>query len=451
MACKIENGCSPSAFCDQGKCVHAQSGLLHNRAHKFSTTSLTVPRFEVVVPTPGGGGWTFYKKGATELYMIRFDKSGAMTKHLSVASGHEITARAGRWMADNKLMVLLRKASSSNSLARAYLLVYDGSAKYLWQANYPVGEKTSHTWGARGDASEILTYADKTLGLVGGLQWLAGWHSPQVIRIQGNGKLIWRTYVDSDKATNLTATDGLSFQDGATVVAGSKWLGKGARDGMLAKVDNAGKTMWIKSYDGGGDERALQLVNSSSGGFLLAGTGTPGGKPGWWWAETDKAGKLLWQKHGNLAGGLTIQNVALAAGGLLTVSATQDVGIVKQGVLAGFDASGKQQWSQIVKTEPSTWLSGHRSMVHTDDGGLLLVGGATVWGAPNPIVVRASPWGHSTCKIAGKCAGLAAKDCSDGKPCTADLCDPAKGCAPAALADATPCGDGKSCKTGQCK
>ncbi len=42
------------------------------------------------------------------------------------------------------------------------------------------------------------------------------------MRLQGNGKIMCHSYVDSDKATNLTATDGLFFLDGATVVVGSR-------------------------------------------------------------------------------------------------------------------------------------------------------------------------------------------------------------------------------------
>jgi len=51
-----------------------------------------------------------------------------------------------------------------------------------------------------------------------------------------------------------------------------------------------------------------------------------------------------------------------------------------------------------------------------------------------------------TC-VAGACHGAPAV-CDDGKPCTADGCDPAKGCFAANLPDGKPCDDGNTCTTG---
>ncbi len=52
---------------------------------------------------------------------------------------------------------------------------------------------------------------------------------------------------------------------------------------------------------------------------------------------------------------------------------------------------------------------------------------------------------------AGACAGGPAKNCDDGKTCTADSCDKTKGCVNAAI-DPTPCDDGNGCTVGEtCK
>ena len=49
------------------------------------------------------------------------------------------------------------------------------------------------------------------------------------------------------------------------------------------------------------------------------------------------------------------------------------------------------------------------------------------------------------CDGAGACAGGGSVSCDDGNPCTADLCDPATGCASAPVASGTACGDGDVC------
>jgi hypothetical protein len=60
-----------------------------------------------------------------------------------------------------------------------------------------------------------------------------------------------------------------------------------------------------------------------------------------------------------------------------------------------------------------------------------------------------------TCR-AGTCVGGPPPDCVDGNPCTVDECDPAVGCRPRPVPEATPCSDGvfcnglETCRRGQC-
>ncbi len=67
-------------------------------------------------------------------------------------------------------------------------------------------------------------------------------------------------------------------------------------------------------------------------------------------------------------------------------------------------------------------------------------------------LLRTDNWGHSSCQVAGKCAGLSVAQCDDGIPCTIDGCDPAGGCThlavPYACADGDPCTEDDCTKDG---
>ncbi len=65
-------------------------------------------------------------------------------------------------------------------------------------------------------------------------------------------------------------------------------------------------------------------------------------------------------------------------------------------------------------------------------------------------LVRATPWGHTSCAEAGACAKLNLADCDDKDPCTRDDCDPKTGCIHEQWPDKTPCGTDKVCMSGDC-
>ena len=72
-----------------------------------------------------------------------------------------------------------------------------------------------------------------------------------------------------------------------------------------------------------------------------------------------------------------------------------------------------------------------------------------VWDKAWPAIIRTNAWGHDNCNVAGGCALKSASDCDDGNICTADLCDPKKGCYSKALGGMA-CGKGKTCVGGVC-
>ena len=101
------------------------------------------------------------------------------------------------------------------------------------------------------------------------------------------GALAWsRTYggTSGDAAYSVVQTG-----DGGYALAGYTWsYGAGSYDFWLVKIDSAGTLQWSKTYGGAGYDSASSVVQTSDGGYALAGdTGSFGVGGDFWLVKTD--------------------------------------------------------------------------------------------------------------------------------------------------------------------
>jgi hypothetical protein len=172
---------------------------------------------------------------------------------------------------------------------------------------------------------------------------------------------------------------------------------------LFYRFSAAGAELSRRWYDNGTDLNVAGKVQpQADGGFLLVGyarrSGCASGSLGYpWLVRTDANANLLWSK-------------------LIT---------------------GHDRCAAPVRAVPLA------------DGSQMLVGNDTdPVGTPRAWLARLDPWGNLTCTPT--CQGLPVAACDDGNPCTADLCDPVKGCTYALHPDGTGCGASGTCKAGLC-
>ena len=114
----------------------------------------------------------------------------------------------------------------------------------------------------------------------------------------------------SDEASNAT----LQTNDGGYILAGSTASIDGdviglhspnAYDFWIVKLDNTGSIVWKKCYGGGEDEFANSILQTTDGGYMIAGytksingdvTGLHGATFDFWILKIDSIGSLQWQK-----------------------------------------------------------------------------------------------------------------------------------------------------------
>jgi predicted secreted protein len=112
-----------------------------------------------------------------------------------------------------------------------------------------------------------------------------------VIKLDHQGDMIWdRTYggSDEDRAYSLIQTT-----DGGYAVAGATLSkGAGSADLWVIKLDHQGDMIWDRTYGGSDDDYALSLIQTTDGGYAVAGlTDSKGaGKSDFWVIKLDHQG-----------------------------------------------------------------------------------------------------------------------------------------------------------------
>lgn len=106
---------------------------------------------------------------------------------------------------------------------------------------------------------------------------------------------------------------------------------------------------------------------------------------------------------------------------------------------------GAQMWQKVLQVPGFADAAGEPEGALLDDDGSIL---GWSYDKSTDYLFRASPWGHTSCAEAGKCAALSLADCDDKVACTRDSCDPTIGCvhSPAEW----DCADGDPCTHDSC-
>ena len=234
------------------------------------------------------------------------------------------------------------------------------------------------TFGGRSDdeAYSVIQTSD------GGYA-LAGWTASK-----GAGRSdMWLVKINSDGTTEWDQTFGGSYTDLAYSViqtsdGGYALAGETSGDMWLVKVNAEGTTQWDKTFGGRDYDRAESVIQTSDGGYALAGwTRSKGaGSYDMWLVKVNSSGILQWDKtFGGRFDEAARSVIQTSDGGYAVVgyTASKGAGIFSMW-LVKVNSSGILQWD---KTFGGTSLA--NSVIQTSDGGYALAGYTSSKGAGN--------------------------------------------------------------------
>ena|GEM_PF-1862557 len=166
--------------------------------------------------------------------------------------------------------------------------------------------------------------------------------------------------------------------DNGFIVAGqtsSLWPNLGQDDGLLVKLDASGNLQWARAYgnqSGSGSDRAYSVRQTSDGGYVFVGATTNDlGQDDIWLVRLDASGNPLWGRVLGSAGvewGLSV--IETSDGGFAVAGYTEVFG-TRDGVVFKTDASGGLAWLQVLDLGQQEQLNSIREL---PGGGFVVVG-----------------------------------------------------------------------------
>ncbi|MBN2259992.1 MAG: hypothetical protein JW702_05590 [Clostridiales bacterium] len=253
-----------------------------------------------------------------------------------------------------------------------WLVKTDAYGNMLWNQTYGGSEwDMAYSLVETSDGGIMITGYTKSFGAGDSDLWL--------LKTDANGLLEWNwTYGELGNDVGYSI---INTSDGGYAVAGStQSFGAETFDCLLIKFNSTGNMQWNQTYGGSVDDNAFSLVETSDGGYALAGmTESFGsGKADVWLIKTDIQGNIQWnQTYGDTepdeANSLiqTSDNGYVLAGYTTIGDVSADPFHVEDFWLIKTDDSGKLEWNQTYGDE---WDERAQSLVETSDGGLIMAG-----------------------------------------------------------------------------
>jgi Secretion system C-terminal sorting domain/Domain of unknown function (DUF5122) beta-propeller len=211
----------------------------------------------------------------------------------------------------------------------------------------------------------------------------AGYEDMYIVKINSSGSLQWSRTVGgtgNDIARSIVQTT-----DGGFAVAGeTNSFGGGNANFYIVKLDSGGTLLWSKTIHLAAYDYALSIVQTTDGGYAVAGLSTPGGvfSADMLIVKLNASGNFLWSKtYGGSGDDIARSIIQTTDGGLAAAGYTNSFGSTGNDFyIVKLDTGGTLQWSRTVGGT-GTGSDVVFSIIQTTDGGFALAGETQSFGA----------------------------------------------------------------------
>jgi hypothetical protein len=209
----------------------------------------------------------------------------------------------------------------------------------------------------------------------------AGRGDVYVVKLDANGNLQWTKTIggeSDDWGKSLIQTP-----DGGYAITGyTRSFGVGDWDVYVVKLDAHGNLQWTKTISGESDDWGLSLIQTSDGGYAIAGDTKSFGAGGYdvYVVKLDANGNLQWTKTiGGPEGDGGSSLIQTSDGGYAIAGSTTSFGAGGYDVyVVKLDANGNLQWTKTIGGPKDDW---GKSLIQTSDGGYAIAGATQSFGA----------------------------------------------------------------------
>jgi uncharacterized delta-60 repeat protein len=209
----------------------------------------------------------------------------------------------------------------------------------------------------------------------------AGGFDFYVVKLDSAGNVEWTKTIGgsySDVAYSI-----IQSSDGGYVVAGyTESFGAGGRDIYVVKLDSAGNVQWTKNIGGRSIDEVWSIIQSSDGGYVVAGETLSFGAGGFdfYVVKLDSAGNVEWTKTiGGSYSDVAYSIIQSSDGGYVVAGYTQSFGAGGRDIyVVKLDSAGNVQWTKNIGGRS---IDEAYSIIRSSDGGYVVAGGTRSFGA----------------------------------------------------------------------
>lgn len=329
--------------------------------------------------TTNGGFWVSgytnsYGFPGQNAYLLKFNSSGSL--QFSRAFGGSGTDYA--YSVVNSTDGGCAVAGWTNSYGAGandmYITKFDASGVIQW--NRVIGgtdDDFAYSIIQSSDGGFVVTGQTKSFG--------SGGYDLIIIKLSSVGNIQWtRTagYLGFESGVCIIETS-----DGGFAVAGSTTsYGAGGDDMFIVKTNSSGVVIWSRVIGGTGIDRATSLIQLSDGSFVAAGSTTSFGAGGFdmYIVKFNSSGQLNWTRTvGGTGYEFAGSLVQAADGGFIISGSTESFGSGGSDFyIAKLNSTGTLQWQKTIGGSGNDY--GYR-VINTSDGGFCSVGNTKSYGA----------------------------------------------------------------------
>ena len=272
-----------------------------------------------------------------------------------------------------------------------YVIKSDPSGEIIWSKVYG-GSSADGAYSIQQtkDGGYIISAHTSSFG--------AGQHDIYLIKTDSNGDTLWtKTYGGSggDFLRDVHQTS----DSGYILVAETLSFGVGQHDIYLVKTDERGNILWSKTYGGGSSDYGYSVTQTTDGGYIIAGyTKSFGaGMSDVLLVKIDGSGDISWAKtYGGSSSDYGYSVLQTSDGGYIVAGYTESYGLAGDVYLVKTDSNGNHQWSRTFggAGKDLSW-----SVQQSADGGFIITGYTTSFGSGNQDVylIKTDELGISGC------------------------------------------------------
>ncbi|MFA5363964.1 MAG: hypothetical protein WC325_02140 [Candidatus Bathyarchaeia archaeon] len=258
-----------------------------------------------------------YGAGLSDFWLVKTDSTGNVQWNQTYGTEYYERALALTQTFDGGYALV---GEAYDAGENALFVKTDGSGNMVWNKTYSVGTANRFT--------DVIQTVDGGFVLVGSTNPVGGDRDGWITKLNFTGGVEWSHTFDLNDNDYFNKI--IQTTDGKYTIAGSTNSFESSQyDFWLAKLDTTGYMLWNQTYGGPRDDQCSSVIQTSDGGYALAGSTTSYGygNSDVWLVKTDDEGNMQWTK--NYGGERNDRAAALletSDGGYILVCSTESFG-----------------------------------------------------------------------------------------------------------------------------